>query len=136
LNQCGHGGISFAPLTRGGIDKRRAGLLARGSSPVCRLPKDFTPQWHLAGARRLQSRGRLTHRRPDWVHRHVIPISSPRRFAPKRGTLPLWYAGCAQPRQGGLRPLRGGLRHSFCGDWRGSAQYHVDKSHDCPISCG
>ena len=28
LNQCGHGGISFAPLTRGGIDERRAGLLA------------------------------------------------------------------------------------------------------------
>lgn len=58
-----------------------------GWSPGLRViallpPSRAHARWQVAGAHRLQSRGRLTIECPGWVHHHVIPNSSPDALHP------------------------------------------------------
>lgn len=87
LNQCGHVFSPSSPLTRGAIDVRKAGLLARGSLRVPAFPMRMH-QWRLvAHALRLQSRGRLMLERPDWVRHYIIPSFTPGALHRFWGTL-------------------------------------------------
>ncbi len=65
--------ISLPCHTRQGIWflSRWAGLLACGVRG-CGLPG--FPQWHVTNPNRIQSRGRLWHKAPDWVTRTKFPI--------------------------------------------------------------
>lgn len=65
---------------------RRQGLSkSLGRSPGLRVDARTAfpgePQWHVAFAHRLQSRGRLWHLAPTWVTVTTFPFQTPSRFA-------------------------------------------------------